>query len=93
MTGIRWAVLDTGIDARHPAFRKRDADGNIPAGQNPSDAAANSRVVKTYDFLRIKDLLDPDVPISTEGTDPAQTRELQDTRDDLQRSLAAWSRD
>ena len=88
MTGIRWAVLDTGIDARHPAFRKRDADGNIPAGQNPSDAAANSRVVKTYDFLRIKDLLDPDVPISTEGMDPAQTKELQDTREDLQRSLA-----
>src|SRR6185437_5063907 len=23
--GIRWALLDTGVDARHPAFKRRDA--------------------------------------------------------------------
>ena len=64
--GIRWAVLDTGIDARHPAFKRRDASGAIRA-REPSAAAAddalNSRVVRTYDFLRIKELLDPDAPI------------------------------
>ena len=27
-TGIRWAVLDTGIDATHPAFKRRSASGS-----------------------------------------------------------------
>ncbi len=59
--GIRWAILDTGIDARHPAFSRRDSRGKVvdppPAG---ADADIQTRVVKTYDFLRIKALLDPD---------------------------------
>jgi len=39
---ITWAVLDSGIDATHPAFR--DEDGN-------------SRIVKTLDFTNIRQLL------------------------------------
>ena len=26
---LRWAVVDSGIDATHPAFRKRDDDGEL----------------------------------------------------------------
>jgi serine protease AprX len=60
-TGIRWAVLDTGIDATHKAFRRRDARGQIvkPDRSNKDDELG-SRVVRSYDFLRIKNLLDPD---------------------------------
>lgn len=49
---ITWAVLDSGIDSSHPAFRDWDAkpgpDGAIP-----------SRVIRTYDFTQVRDLLDP----------------------------------
>ncbi|MGH9787878.1 MAG: S8 family peptidase [Candidatus Acidiferrales bacterium] len=45
-----WAVVDSGIDAKHPAFCERDADGK-PCG---------SRVVATYDFTRIRSLLAAD---------------------------------
>lgn len=44
---VTWAVLDTGIAADHPAFRDHLAG---PAGA--------SRVVKTYDFVGLLDLLD-----------------------------------
>lgn len=46
---IRWAVLDGGIDARHPAFR---AD---PAAKKPWPE--NTRVLGTYDFALYADLL------------------------------------
>lgn len=46
---IRWAVLDGGIDARHPAFR---AD---PAAKKPWQD--NTRVLGTYDFALYADLL------------------------------------
>jgi serine protease AprX len=62
---ITWAVVDSGIDARHPAFRRRTADGNL----RPLDAAAawqgDSRVAATYDFTIVRRLL------STEQDDAA----------------------
>jgi serine protease AprX len=44
---IAWAVVDSGIDGTHPAFRGEDG---------------KSRVRKTFDFTRVRDLLsvDPD---------------------------------
>ena len=56
---ICWAIVDSGIDARHPAFRVRDQRGKlkpIPRGQDPS---ASSRVRRTFDFTRIRALLNP----------------------------------
>lgn len=41
-TGLVWAVIDSGIDADHPAF----------AGDN------GSRVIASYDFSKLRDLLD-----------------------------------
>ena len=89
-TGIRWAVLDTGIDATHPAFARRDASGKRTGNVGKKGgAAANSRIVRTYDFLRIKDLLDPDVEIPLDGTaaNLLKKDELRDLRQDLQRAL------
>lgn len=40
---LTWAVLDCGIDASHPAFQENGV----------------SRVTHTYDFTRVRDLLDP----------------------------------
>jgi serine protease AprX len=80
--GIRWAVLDTGIDAKHPAFQPKNAkaaaqeDADVP--DRPDEF--RSRVVATYDFLRIKELLDPDTPVpsrnSAAGTDREKLKAL-----------------
>ena len=68
---ITWAVIDSGIDARHTAFRRRTASG-APAplpftartrrGRTGERRLDNhTRVVRTLDFVNIRDLL---------GTDP-----------------------
>ena len=46
---IRWAVLDGGIDARHPAFR------TDPSSKKPW--RDNTRILGTYDFSLFSDLL------------------------------------
>jgi hypothetical protein len=45
---ICWAVIDSGVDAGHPAFGGRDA-GGAPTGA--------SRVRATYDFTRLRKIL------------------------------------
>lgn len=61
--GIRWAVIDTGIDATHKAFQRRNRAN--PREFEPKDPCdpddqfdVPSRVVRTYDFLRFKGLLE-----------------------------------
>jgi serine protease AprX len=58
---IAWAVLDTGIDARHYAFRKTDPKRGQPF-KNPMETKTNplsnnTRVVATYDFTKFRDIL------------------------------------
>ncbi len=70
---INWAVLDSGVDAAHPAFVDWEAvnikggpaaftwdqdetTGSVPAKGKPFRP---HRVVRTYDFTRVRDLLDP----------------------------------
>lgn len=50
--GLRWAIVDTGVDATHPAFRRRDADGKL--AENELEA---TRVVATYDFTRLRPIV------------------------------------
>jgi hypothetical protein len=70
---IRWAIIDSGVDATHPAFRKpAKPPGEDPArakgrkqagGRSKRDlpfAGYESRVRATYDFAQIHLLLDPD---------------------------------
>lgn len=53
---IRWAVVDSGIDATHPAFRRRDASGR-PA----EDWTRGTRVIATFDFSRARERLAEDL--------------------------------
>lgn len=62
---ITWAVVDSGIDASHPAFALRAPPAS--SARKGADRAGegrmplNSRIIATYDFTRIRDLLsDPD---------------------------------
>jgi serine protease AprX len=50
--GLRWAIVDTGIDATHTAFRRRGPDGGL-AG----DPLKTTRVVATYDFTRLRPIV------------------------------------
>jgi serine protease AprX len=49
---LRWAIVDTGVDATHPAFRRRAADGTLEPKPWP-----NTRVVATYDFTRLRPIV------------------------------------
>jgi serine protease AprX len=60
---IRWGVIDSGIDATHPAFRIRQADGTPepePFVMKDGKPVNNTRVVKTYDFTLIRKILSRD---------------------------------
>jgi serine protease AprX len=58
---INWAILDTGIDARHDAFRKKDAKTNKylkePFGPRDNPLSNMTRIVATYDFSQFRELL------------------------------------
>lgn len=73
---ITWAVLDSGIDSRHPAFRlttpeherrvRRELAGQDPSIEDDSAVslpveALESRVVETLDFTYLRELLDLDL--------------------------------
>jgi subtilisin family serine protease len=52
---LRWAVIDSGIDATHPAFQQA---WTIKTGTPPPTLGVEtSRVIRTYDFTRFKQLL------------------------------------
>jgi serine protease AprX len=91
--GIRWAVLDTGVDATHPGFARRDEPGGKQALEMDEDDEGHpqyaTRVVKTYDFMRLKDLLDPETGIALDNTAASRMEadKLKDVREDLQRAL------
>jgi subtilisin family serine protease len=52
LDGLGWAVIDTGIDAGHTAFRDRARFGadEWPSGGDPQ----RSHVAETYDFTRMR---------------------------------------
>ena len=57
--GIRWAVLDSGIDATHVAFRRREPGrGMAQLSPEPDeDFTAHTRVTHSYDFTCARELL------------------------------------
>lgn len=66
---LTWAVLDSGIDARHAAFRLRStSDDGLrqealaaePFADQHGRPSNRTRVSHTYDFCQIDSLLDPD---------------------------------
>ena len=64
---LAWGIIDSGVDASHPAFRARheengekDAAFKDAFAQQPNGKWANqTRVIATYDFTQIDLLLDP----------------------------------
>ncbi len=60
---ICWAVLDSGIDAAHPAFYQPADPAKDPRDKRGFDGegwAERTGVERTYDFTVIRDLLNPD---------------------------------
>jgi len=53
--GITWAVIDSGIDGSHPAFRDHDADDS-----------SKIRIDKAYDFTKVRELASYDVLLDPE---------------------------
>jgi serine protease AprX len=85
---LRWAVVDSGIDAQHPAFRKRDRSAlEEPLYAEPFENGENrTRIIATYDFTRLRELLTPGAEPSATGKDKL-TREERTRWDDLKRAL------
>jgi subtilisin family serine protease len=52
--GVRWAIIDSGIDARHPAFGR--ADDVLTKAEVRADRRdpRRSRIVQTLDFTRLR---------------------------------------
>jgi serine protease AprX len=80
-----WAVVDSGIDATHPAFRMRQDPGPdgrralcpVPFEERPDGTWKNhTRVVATYDFRLIRDLLNPARLSPPSPNLPPRVREL-----------------
>ncbi len=66
--GLAWAVVDSGIDATHPAFRRRKPPSTgkpvgdheaVAFGINDGKPLNNTRVLETYDFSGVRELTDP----------------------------------
>ena len=52
--GLAWAVIDSGVDAKHPAFRRRDEKGKLQ-GLLKRDFQDRTIVRRTYDFTELRD--------------------------------------
>ena len=58
-----WGVVDSGVDARHSAFRKRKADGKLENLNSTKNWSANSRVLRSFDFTRLRELVQQDLAL------------------------------
>jgi len=67
---LAWAVIDSGIDARHIAFRRRKGDGT-PYKEPFENDKNRTRVVASYDFSIVRDLLSEDTLAATLAKLPA----------------------
>jgi serine protease AprX len=67
---LRWAVIDSGIDATHTAFARRDPSGALPEMDDAQGFLAHSRVAATYDFNRLRELQGPALEPSSGTTEP-----------------------
>lgn len=58
---IAWAVMDSGIDATHDAFRKKDPKTGTPYpaafGPTPDRESNFTRIIATYDFTKFRDVM------------------------------------
>jgi subtilisin family serine protease len=64
---VTWAVIDTGIDATHPAFADRTPDGQLPQKDEKNGYLAHSRVACTFDFTNLRGLQEKTLEPGAEG--------------------------
>lgn len=91
---VAWAVIDSGIDASHLAFQRRDRFGapsflreeSSPEGTALSLRAERfrtrmpkwSRIVASYDFIRLRHFMDGDIGLLVPQVDDRLVRKLAD---------------
>src|SRR3954468_11963436 len=98
---LAWAIIDSGVDAHHPAFRARyeenghsDIPFKEPFEPQPNGKSKNqTRVIATYDFTQIDLLLDPadgNQPdrIKNLRKDPAMAAKVDEALDELNKGLS-----
>jgi serine protease AprX len=92
--GLAWAVVDSGIDATHPAFRRRNDDGTLrPLG---SDFTTDTIVRATLDFTGLRGTIAATMLNAVQGegavAPPSAQRATTAVRDALVDGLAVdWS--
>lgn len=71
---VRWAIIDSGIDARHPAFGRRNGREPITTTGEDPEQSGKSRIGGTWDFATIREKL-VEMPLEDQGS-PSATGEL-----------------
>jgi serine protease AprX len=73
---VRWAVIDSGVDARHPAFANRPGGSPLTKkeGEEAPGQSGASRVAGTWDFVTLRKVL-TELPLDDE-TRPAPAGDL-----------------
>jgi subtilisin family serine protease len=96
---LTWAVVDSGIDATHPAFRRYDGAGpdarpfKQAFEKSGTEVRNNTRIAGTFDFTIIRDLLsmgasgDGEPPARAKKGGPATRRVEAEKRKQLRESL------
>jgi serine protease AprX len=82
---IAWAIVDSGIDATHPAFRLRDEKGRRYRAAFDKAGNNRTRVVATYDMSRLRLAHRAVEQQDAADVDPAVARLLNAYGDELQR--------
>jgi serine protease AprX len=77
--GLAWAVVDSGIDAGHPAFLKRDTDDKVPK-LAAGDFDPQTIVRATYDFTGLRDQIA--AALAGQSGAGATAKAIQDALDD-----------
>jgi serine protease AprX len=86
---VCWAVIDSGIDARHPAFAKRTADQPVDTSGVDPRQSGKSRIKATYDFAGIRAAL-AGLPPEEDGEDGELA--IADPEADDALRVAGWVR-
>ncbi|MBM3748839.1 MAG: hypothetical protein FJW34_23970, partial [Acidobacteria bacterium] len=84
-----WGIVDSGVDAAHPAFRQREK--GKPKEERDQQGGLQSRVHRTYDFSRLRSLLDPEggpVELWDEETHTDFSREARQSLKNAQVKMA-----
>lgn len=81
---LTWAVIDSGIDATHPAFRRRQGDKAVELDREAIGRC--TRVKKTYDFNLLRELTQVEIDDDVDGL-AHLSRETRATVQELRQGL------